>query len=111
MENPNCENGPDHPDDSEVGPAATCSLVEAAVGKQMAVLPHFTPVPLPVEVDEWHRGGKLAEKTVRLLQGTLKGKFLADEQLEGAQFLGACSYPANASAQGRESGSQTQQGS
>lgn len=27
MENPNCENGPDYPDDSEVGPAAICSLL------------------------------------------------------------------------------------
>ena len=76
-------------------PAATCSLGDAETGKQMAVLPHFTPIPLPVEVDEWHQGGKLAEKTVRLLQGTLKGEFLSDEQLEGAQFLGRCSYPAN----------------
>ncbi len=57
-----------------------------------AKLPYFREKPLPVQVDHWTAlDGTLREKTVSLLQGSIKDRYLSDSELEGAEF-----YPENA---------------
>lgn len=69
------------------------SLSSCPSGTMTAKLPYFRENPLPVQVDHWTAlDGTLREKTVSLLQGSIKDRYLSDSELEGAEF-----YPENRS--------------
>lgn len=80
--------------------ATPCSLSLCPSGTMTAKLPYFREKPLPVQVDHWTAlDGTLLEKTVRLLQGSIKDRYLSDSELDGAEF-----YPENSQDQSPQGG-------